>query len=66
MNDMFYANLSNLENVIGPKLKGLERKKLLINIANNWYQHFDINLDNFNELLDKIDKRYGKDGENGL
>ena len=63
---MFYANLSNLENVIGPKLKGLERKKLLINIANNWYQHFDINLDNFNELLDKIDKRYGKDGENGL
>jgi len=63
MNDMFYADLSNLENVIGPKLKGLERKKLLINIANNWYQHFDINLDNFNELLDKIDKRYGKDAE---
>ena len=60
---MFYADLSNLENVIGPKLKGLERKKLLINIANNWYQHFDINLDNFNELLDKIDKRYGKDAE---
>ena len=61
---MFYADLDNLENIIGPKLQGLERKKLLIQVANNWYQHFDINLDNFNELLNKIDKRYGKDGSN--